>query len=68
MIDDELRRSSTHVLVDTLDDLLVLDPSLEHHLRRVLRLSTGETVSATDGAVRVFAGGEMVMHHRSELP
>lgn len=49
MIPDELRRSSAHVLVDRLDDDLVLDDDLEHHLRRVLRLMSGETVSATDG-------------------
>ena len=49
-IPDDLRRSSAHVLVDRLPDLLVLDDDTEHHLRRVLRLGSGEQVSATDGA------------------
>ena len=48
-----LRSTSTHVLVDT--DLLAntgaisLDDDTEHHLRRVLRLRDGESVSVTDG-------------------
>lgn len=46
---DALRRSSAHVLVDDLPDTLVLDDETEHHLTRVLRLGSGEVVSATDG-------------------
>ncbi|BAN02427.1 RsmE family RNA methyltransferase [Ilumatobacter coccineus] len=50
---DELRRSSTHVLVADPADLdtggLVLEPDVEHHLVRVLRLTSGESVTATDG-------------------
>lgn len=55
-IRDELRRSSAHVLVDPLDDVLVLPDDVEHHLVRVLRLGSGEHVSATDGrgGVRLY--------------
>lgn len=49
MAADELRRTATHLLVDALDDVIVLDETVEHHLVRVLRLTSGETVSATDG-------------------
>ncbi len=51
---DDLRRSSAHVLVDRLDDLesahLAVSDDVEHHLVRVLRLQTGESITATDGA------------------
>lgn len=51
-----LRSTSTHVLVDA--DVLgatgsiSIDDDTEHHLRRVLRLRDGESVSVTDGAGR----------------
>lgn len=53
---ESLRTSSAHVLV-TPDQLsasgdVVLDSDTEHHLRRVLRLRDGESVSVTDGAGR----------------
>ncbi|HSP28318.1 MAG TPA: RNA methyltransferase PUA domain-containing protein, partial [Ilumatobacteraceae bacterium] len=48
-----LRSTSTHVLVgaDLLADTgtISLDDDTEHHLRRVLRLRDGESVSVTDG-------------------
>lgn len=51
---EPLRRSSAHVLTDQVEDLdagrLVLADDVEHHLVRVLRLSSGESVTATDGA------------------
>jgi len=60
-----LRSSSAHVIVEpeALDGAeVVLDGDAEHHLRRVVRLRDGETVSVTDGAGRwrltaVRAGG-----------
>lgn len=54
-IDDALRRSSAHILIESghaLADDLVLDSDTEHHLARVLRLSSGEDVTVTDGAGR----------------
>lgn len=49
-----LRSTSAHVIVgfDTLrdDTEIALDDATEHHLRRVVRLHTGETVGVTDGA------------------
>lgn len=49
-----LRRSSAHVLTDRVEDLgasqLALADDIEHHLIRVLRLASGELVTATDGA------------------
>jgi 16S rRNA (uracil1498-N3)-methyltransferase len=51
-----LRHTSAHVLVspETLasDGVLTVDDALDHHLRRVLRLRDGDTVSATDGEGR----------------
>jgi 16S rRNA (uracil1498-N3)-methyltransferase len=45
-----LRTTSAHVLVDPDHlDALGVDVDTEHHLRRVLRLRDGETVSVTDG-------------------
>lgn len=52
---DSLRTTSAHVIVDPAvlgRDELLLDSDTEHHLRRVLRLRDGETVSVTDGAGR----------------
>lgn len=55
---EALRRSSTHVLLPAgssalLDlDLISLDDDVEHHMRRVLRLRDGESVSVTDGEGR----------------
>jgi 16S rRNA (uracil1498-N3)-methyltransferase len=53
---ESLRASRAHVLV-TPDQLaatgvVVIDSDIEHHLRRVLRLRDGESVSVTDGAGR----------------
>lgn len=51
----ELRRSAAaHVLVETLSngDPIPLTDEVEHHLRRVVRLSDGVAVSVTDGAGR----------------
>lgn len=51
-----LRNTSAHVLVspETLesDGILTVDDGLDHHLRRVLRLRDGDSVSATDGEGR----------------
>ena len=50
-----LRSTSAHVIVEpeALDDpAVVLDGDTEHHLRRVVRLRDGATVSVTDGAGR----------------
>lgn len=68
---EELRRSSAHVLADRAEDLdpghLVLADDVEHHLVRVLRLSSGESVTATDGAGSwrsyraEVAGGSLVL-------
>jgi 16S rRNA (uracil1498-N3)-methyltransferase len=53
---ESLRTSSAHVLVapDQLaaSGAVVIDADTEHHLRRVLRLRDGESVSVTDGAGR----------------
>ncbi|MEP1123800.1 MAG: RsmE family RNA methyltransferase [Ilumatobacter sp.] len=53
---DDLRRSATHVLLEDADtllhDVIVVGDDVEHHLRRVLRLRDGESVSVTDGAGR----------------
>lgn len=53
VVPEPLRRSSAHVLVDAPGDLhadvLPLGDEVEHHLRRVLRLRDGESVTATDG-------------------
>jgi 16S rRNA (uracil1498-N3)-methyltransferase len=48
-VNEELRRSAAHVLVD--DPVLpVLADAVRHHLERVLRLRDGEIVTVTDGA------------------
>jgi 16S rRNA (uracil1498-N3)-methyltransferase len=48
-VDEALRRSAAHVLVD---DAAApqLDDGARHHLRRVLRLRDGDVVTVTDGA------------------
>ena len=47
-MDDRLRRSASHVLVDDIDST-ELDDITDHHLRRVLRLRDGELITLTDG-------------------
>jgi 16S rRNA (uracil1498-N3)-methyltransferase len=51
-----LRRSAAHVVVDDIgregDSVVLVDDDVEHHLRRVLRLRDGETVTVTDLAGR----------------
>ncbi len=51
-----LRSTSTHVLVDAAllgeAGAIALDDDTEHHLRKVLRLRDGESVSVTDGEGR----------------
>lgn len=73
---DELRLSATHVLLSAgehLDQAFVeIDDDVEHHLRRVLRLRTGEPVSVTDGAGRwrmcaVAAGDRVTLEATSEV-
>jgi 16S rRNA (uracil1498-N3)-methyltransferase len=59
-----LRSTSAHLLV-TPDDLdadgaIPLDDATAHHLRRVLRVRTGERVSVTDGAGRWRLGTVVV--------
>lgn len=64
----ELRDSAAHVFVgsDELDseDSIALDPTDAHHLARVLRLRSGEMVSASDGQGRWrparWVGGDRV--------
>ena len=48
-MEDALRRSAAHVLVDDVAAPVLSDPAW-HHLRRVLRLRDGEPVTVTDGA------------------
>lgn len=48
MIDEALRRSAAHVLVDDLDDPRMDEPTA-HHVLRVLRVRDGSIVTATDG-------------------
>lgn len=48
---DDLRRSAAHALVADVDDP-ILDGPTEHHVRRVLRLRDGATVTVTDGGGR----------------
>lgn len=50
-MDERLRRSAAHLLVD---DVAApsLDDEAHHHLRRVLRLRAGSLVTVTDGAGR----------------
>lgn len=50
-MDGSLRASAAHVLVDDVD-LPVPPPDVTHHVRRVLRLRDGESVTVTDGAGR----------------
>lgn len=45
---NELRSSAAHVFVDSLDDP-VLDDADDHHVRRVLRVRNGSTLTVTDG-------------------
>jgi 16S rRNA (uracil1498-N3)-methyltransferase len=74
---ESLRTSSAHVLVSS-DQLsasgaVVIDADTEHHLRRVLRLRDGESVSVTDGvgrwllATTVIAGSVMRLEPVSGL-
>ncbi len=74
---ESLRASRAHVLV-TPDQLaangaVVIDADTEHHLRRVLRLRDGESVSVTDGAGRwlltstVIAGSVVRLEPTSDL-
>jgi 16S rRNA (uracil1498-N3)-methyltransferase len=82
---DVLRTTSAHVVVpaDVLDaGMIGLDEPTRHHLGRVLRLRTGESVSATDGAGRwrlgtvvgdgasisIQAAGPVVEEQRREAP
>ena len=51
MIDETLRRSAAHVFVDDLADPALGDDDA-HHLARVLRLRSGETVTCSDGRGR----------------
>ena len=61
-MDEALRRSAAHVLVATVCAPVLDDASL-HHVRNVLRLRDGESVTVTDGAGRwrpcVVAGGSV---------
>ncbi|MGH9133214.1 MAG: RsmE family RNA methyltransferase [Ilumatobacteraceae bacterium] len=50
-MNDELRRSAAHVLVDDVE-APVLSSAAEHHLRRVLRVGDDEPVTVTDGRGR----------------
>lgn len=72
-----LRSTSAHVLVEPAvlrhEGTLDLDGAIEHHLRRVVRLRDGETVSVTDGQggwrlsrVRVH-GSTLLLEPTSEL-
>jgi 16S rRNA (uracil1498-N3)-methyltransferase len=47
-VDDALRRSAAHVLVDDVAAPLLSEPAW-HHVRRVLRLRDGDAVTVTDG-------------------
>jgi 16S rRNA (uracil1498-N3)-methyltransferase len=48
-MDEARRRSAAHVLVAALDEP-VLDEATVHHVRRVLRVADGESITLTDGA------------------
>lgn len=72
-----LRSTSAHVLVEPealrVDGTLTIDDTVEHHLRRVVRLRDGETVGVTDGAggwrlsrVRVI-GSTLLLEATSDL-
>jgi 16S rRNA (uracil1498-N3)-methyltransferase len=81
-----LRSTSTHVLVDAevlaASDTIPLDDDVEHHLRKVLRVRDGDSVSVTDGAgrwrlatavvraavVELAASSEVVVEPRREHP
>ena len=60
-MDEALRRSAAHVLVTDLDDP-TLDDATIHHLRRVLRLRGGESITVTDGA-GAWRNGVFVRDH-----
>jgi 16S rRNA (uracil1498-N3)-methyltransferase len=72
-VDDALRRSAAHVVVDDVASAQ-LPPDAMHHLARVLRLRRGEPVTVTDGAGRwrpasftgegVEATGDVVVEKR----
>jgi 16S rRNA (uracil1498-N3)-methyltransferase len=69
-MDEALRRSAAHVLVSDVEDAM-LDEATIHHLRRVLRLRDGESITVTDGAgawrtgtfngAAIEAGGEVIL-------
>jgi 16S rRNA (uracil1498-N3)-methyltransferase len=64
-VNPALRRSAAHVFVESIEHPVLADDD-EHHLRRVLRLRDGETVSACDGAgawriCRLDAAGDLVV-------
>lgn len=73
-MDDRLRTSAAHVIVDDVDVPTLDDPAF-HHLARVLRLSRGAPVTVTDGRGRwrrtewvengVEPSGEAVVEARS---
>jgi 16S rRNA (uracil1498-N3)-methyltransferase len=74
-MDEVLRRSAAHVVVDDVASAQ-LDASAVHHLARVLRLRGGEPVTVTDGAGRwrpasftgegVEAAGDVVVETRPD--
>jgi 16S rRNA (uracil1498-N3)-methyltransferase len=74
---EPLRTSSAHVLVSSgqlsSGGAVLIDADTEHHLRRVLRLRDGESVSVTDGAGRwllattVIAGSVLRLEPVSDL-
>ncbi len=71
MTPEALRTSAAHVLVDAAsigEPVLALDDDEEHHLRRVLRLRPGATVTATDGRGN-WTPAELAVDHsgRAEL-
>ena len=49
MVDERLRSSAAHLLVANVE-AIELDDEGDHHLRRVLRIRSGQTVTITDGA------------------
>jgi 16S rRNA (uracil1498-N3)-methyltransferase len=49
VIDETLRRSAAHILVED-PHVPVMDEATAHHVRRVLRVREGEPVTVTDGA------------------
>lgn len=76
-MDEALRRSAAHVLVPDVEDAM-LDEATIHHLRRVLRLRDGESITVTDGAgawrtgtfngAEIEAGGEVILEPAPDPP